>query len=680
MNRPTAFFGFALSALVAAGASFGIWSWLGKPVDMPDVPNAHFSCLSYTPASDAGSPLTEKDGVFDVPAGLIERDMKILSKYTDCVRTYSTNGPQGDVLPAAAAVGMKVLLGIWISTDDKRNQVEIDRALEMANKHPEAVRAIVVGNEVLLRREMLGDRLAATIKAVKARTNLPVAYADIYEFWRRNPQVGQAVDVALLHILPYWDDPHPVSIDDVFEHVVYPVIKNAKEIAIPGKPIIIGEIGWPSSGRTRSEAVPTLVNEARFMRTLAANADALGVGYNLIEAIDQPWKRIPEGTVGAYWGILDNDRELKFPLTGPVSEHADWRTAAAVSFGAALIALLIAMMVVWRNRSSITLARWIGLGLGGVAVGITAWLLPVQIEHTAAGGFAPIKAAGWIFAASVGMVLLIGRLAMGADWPARTPASAAGVVAVLKVKGRWDGALILGFLNSGILLIAAMTALMLAVDGRHRDFATLALWLPALACLIAGFVRAPGERYAEEAWLAMVLIASSLWSIDHYNNIEAWKWAATCWAIAMPWAGAMRDELHRLKTSASAGIKLFRENPALLAIVVAALAACMGAAIRYQFYEPDTFGAICYAENPWWCVFRSAIAIASKHYGLGWTAILLTAIAAWRIYAGKPANALLWIAIVLGGCGMILYDATVSTPAVLMATILLTRAPERKSV
>ena len=163
MNRPTAFFGFALSAHVAAGASFGIWSWLGKPVDMPDVPNAHFSCLSYTPASDAGSPLTEKDGVFDVPAGLIERDMKILSKYTDCVRTYSTNGPQGDVLPAAAAVGMKVLLGIWISTDDKRNQVEIDRALEMANKHPEAVRAIVVGNEVLLRREMLGDRLVASV-------------------------------------------------------------------------------------------------------------------------------------------------------------------------------------------------------------------------------------------------------------------------------------------------------------------------------------------------------------------------------------------------------------------------------------------------------------------------------------------------------------------------------------
>jgi glucan 1,3-beta-glucosidase len=675
MNRPTAFFGLALSALVAAGASFGAWSWLGKPVAMPDVPNAHFQCLSYTPASDAGSPLTEKDGVFDVPAGLIERDMKILSKYTDCVRTYSTNGPQGDVLPAAAAVGMKVLLGIWVSTDDVRNQIEIDRALDMANKHPEAVRAIVVGNEVLLRREMLGDRLAATIKAVKARTNLPVAYADIYEFWRRNPQVGQAVDIALLHILPYWDDPHPVSIDDVFEHVVHPVIKNAKEIAIPGKPIIIGEIGWPSSGRTRSEAVPTLVNEARFMRTLAANADALGVGYNLIEAIDQPWKRIPEGTVGAYWGLLDKNRELKFPLTGPVREWAEWQTGAAVSFGAAVIALLIG----WRNRARMTFARWIALGLAGVAAGTTWWILPIQIEQTAAGGFAIVKAAGWIFAASIGTALLIGRLAIGADWPARVPASAAHVVAALKVKGRWDAATVLGLLNTGVLLIAAMTALMLAVDGRHRDFATLALWLPALACLIAGFVRVPGERYAEEAWLAMVLVAASVWSIDHYNNIEAWIWAATCWAIAVPWTGTMRDELKRLKNMASATTTLFRGNPALLAIIVAALAACVGAAIRYQFYEPDIFGAICYAEKPWWCVFRSFIAVASKNYGFGWTAILLVTIASWRIYTGKSANVLLWIAIVLGGCGMILYDATVSTPAVLIATILLARAPERRS-
>ena len=675
MNRSTAFFGLLFSALVAAGASYGVWSWLGAPVTVPDVPNAHFQCLSYTPASDAGSPLTEVDGIFSVPAGLIERDMKVLSKYTDCVRTYSTNGPQGDVLQAAAAVGMKVLLGIWISTDDTRNQVEINRALEMAHKYPDNVRAIVVGNEVLLRREMLGDRLAATIKSVKERTSLPVAYADIYEFWRRNPQVGQAVDVALVHILPYWDDPHPVSIDDVFEKVVHPVIAGAK-IAIPGKPIIIGEIGWPSSGRTRSQSVPTLVNEARFARTLAANADALGVGYNLIEAIDQPWKRTPEGTVGGYWGLLDNARELKFPLTGPVSEWTNWQKGAAFAFGAGLIALLIG----WRARRDMGIVRWIGVGLAGVAIGTTGFMLPDSILKTAAGYFGPIKAAGWIWLFVTGSIYLLGRMIIGAAWPSRTPSSIAQAFAAKRAGIKWTCDDVMGVVNFGVLFLAAITALMLAVDGRHRDFATLALWLPALAMLLGGFVRVPGTRYAEEGWLAMVLVVSSVWSIDHYGNIEAWIWAATCWAVAAPWTAAMRDEFRRITSAGGAKLAILCENPALLAIIVAALAACVGGEIRYQFYEPDIFGAICYEQNPWWCVFRSAIAVASKNYGLGWTSMLLIAVAGWRLYSGKSANALLWVPIVLGGCGMILYDATVSTPAVLIATILLARAPERRAI
>ncbi|MEL0020232.1 MAG: hypothetical protein VW709_10175, partial [Rickettsiales bacterium] len=96
---------------------------------------------------------------------------------------------------------------------------EIDAALKVAAQHPDAVRAIVVGNEVMLRREMTGERLAGIIESVKARTVHPVAYADIYEFWRRNPAVAQAADKLLVHVLPYWDDPTPVSIDDVQEQV-----------------------------------------------------------------------------------------------------------------------------------------------------------------------------------------------------------------------------------------------------------------------------------------------------------------------------------------------------------------------------------------------------------------------------------------------------------------------------
>jgi len=542
MTRSAAIVCLLISAACGIGVSIGLWAWLGRPVPLPDVPQGRFQCLSYTPASDIGSPLTEVKGEFAVPEGLIERDMALLAPYTDCVRTYSSIGKQGEVLAAAAKVGMKVLLGAWISTDEERNQLEIDRLLEIANRHPEAVRALVVGNEVLLRREMLGDRLAATIRSVKARTNLPVAYADIFEFWRRNPQVGEAVDIALVHILPYWDDPHPSSINDVFEEVVHPVIARA-HTAIPGKPIIIGEIGWPSSGRTRSKAVPSLVNQARFMRTLAAEADKLGVGYNLIEAIDQPWKRIPEGTVGAYWGILDRFRVLKFPLTGPVREWPDWRTGAGIGIGGTLVALALG----WLRRARMTWVRWVALGIAGALIASVGWMVFVQLSHAAAGiFFGTLKSLGWSAAATVGAVALLGRIVEGSRWPAPSAAPIAEVLRALVRREAWTPAHWLGAASLVVLVTAAMNALLLAIDGRHRDFPVLAYAVPAAAFLLGGVGRDARMRYAEEGWLAAVLIVSAVFTIDHYANLEAWSWLLVCWALAAPWLPALGQEIKRL--------------------------------------------------------------------------------------------------------------------------------------
>ena len=48
-----------------------------------------------------------------------------------------------------------------------------------------------------------------------------------------------------------------------------------------------------------------------------------------MEAFDQPWKRPIEGTVGAYWGLLDVDRAPKFAMSGPVVENTWWPAQAA---------------------------------------------------------------------------------------------------------------------------------------------------------------------------------------------------------------------------------------------------------------------------------------------------------------------------------------------------------------
>jgi hypothetical protein len=84
----------------------------------------------------------------------------------------------------------------------------------------------------------------------------------------------------------------------------------------PGKPIVIGEVGWPSNGRTRESAVASEANEALFLRRFLAHASREGWIYYVMEAFDQPWKSQIEGAVGAYWGVYDVERQPKFPFTG----------------------------------------------------------------------------------------------------------------------------------------------------------------------------------------------------------------------------------------------------------------------------------------------------------------------------------------------------------------------------
>jgi glucan 1,3-beta-glucosidase len=533
----------AVFALLIAGAiSYALWAYLGRPIEIVDVPRGHLQCLSYTPATEENSPLNASNGLFAVPDGMIERDLKILSKYTDCIRTYSMLGDQGKTMKAAHEAGIKVLVGIWIGADDERNELEINRALELANQYPENVRAIVVGNEVMLRREMTGERLARIIKSVKERTSAPVTYADIYEFWRRNPVLGEAVDLVTVHVLPYWDDPHPVTIDEVQAHSRR-IIEDTQKL-FPGKTVQIGEIGWPSSGRTRSGAAPTLVNEARFVREFAAQADAIGVPYNLIEAIDQPWKRMPEGTVGGFWGILDKNRELKFPLTGPVSEWPKWHWAAG--FTAAISLLAFAWALAWRRP--IGTVRWLGLGVAAPAVGATLWALGAQL-----GMIVLNNPWGWVWVswlmllAVTGGALLVYAVAGGRNVP--KPAGFDGVLAAIRTR-KFDGSQIIGAYHWAVMLPAAVLAVSMAIDGRHRDFLQLAFWLPAAAFLLLHLQPSTRERSTEsqpeEGWIAALIFIGGPFAIDQFINHEAVIWAITCVALSVPWLGFAWRELQRM--------------------------------------------------------------------------------------------------------------------------------------
>ncbi|CAK0772985.1 conserved membrane hypothetical protein [Gammaproteobacteria bacterium] len=520
-----------LSALFVAGViSLSTWAWLGRSVDLPDVPSGRLECLSYTPTIGNSSPL---DKNLTAPISLLESDIERLKQITQCIRTYSSLRAEGDVVPVAARAGLKILLGIWISTNEQANAKEIERALQLSTAYPEAIRALVVGNEVLLRREMSGKKLASIIREVKARARHPVTYADIFEFWRRNPMVMEAVDIVTLHVLPYWDDPTPVTIDIVQAHV-RGIIDTARQ-TFPGKPLQIGEIGWPSVGRTRGGAAPTLVNAARFVREFAASASTIGLPYNLIEAVDQPWKRLPEGTVGGYWGILDKDRVAKFPLAGPVSEWPDWEFGAAFSFGVAVLALAWAA----QKCTALSGARWGLIALTGSVVGSSLWAWFDQVRLTSLGWL------GWVWGSyltvfTVIAALLLIRLAVG-----DLAVGKSSLPSLAETLSRPRG---LGLFRWATLIPAAVVVLLAAIDGRHRDFLTLAYWMPALVLLMLDRANADSQvsNRRDEAWLGVLFILGGVFALDGLTNYEAMVWLVCALMLAFPLLPRTRAEAHRL--------------------------------------------------------------------------------------------------------------------------------------
>lgn len=297
----------------------GLLAWLSNlPQDAgPDVPDGKISSFSYAPFREGQSPLTK---VFPTTEEMDE-DLRMLAGETHTIRTYASLDGM-EVVPAIARkYGLNVIQGAWIGGTDKGNQAEIEQLIKVANEYPDVIKRVIVGNEVLLRGELKPEQLLQYIRQVKRAVKQPVSYADVWSFYMRYPEIAKEVDFFTVHILPYWED-EPLKIEQTAAHIE----KNYRKIldAYPGKPILIGESGWPSAGRQRGWAVPSVVNEAKFIRSLVQLANKNSFDYNIVEAFNQPWKSNLEGVVGANWGLFSADRERVFPLTGKVTENSLW--------------------------------------------------------------------------------------------------------------------------------------------------------------------------------------------------------------------------------------------------------------------------------------------------------------------------------------------------------------------
>lgn len=314
----------------------GLFSWLSNlPHDIGnDVPHGKLNSLSFAPYHDGQSPF---EANFPT-AAQIDADLALLADKTYNIRTYASSESEMPSIPALAQKhGLTLTQGAWLGRTDKDNQQEISSLIHAANTYPDVVKRVIVGNEVLLRKDLKVDELIKYIRAVKKAVKQPVSYADVWSIYMQYPELIDEVDFVTIHILPYWED-DPVTIEQAPEHIVNIYKKIQAKAA--GKTILIGESGWPSAGRQRGLAVPSVVNEARFIRELIQLANKNHFDYNIVEAVNQSWKSDLEGVVGANWGLFSSDRTEVFPLTGKVYESPRWLVRLSVTTGLFILVTL----------------------------------------------------------------------------------------------------------------------------------------------------------------------------------------------------------------------------------------------------------------------------------------------------------------------------------------------------
>lgn len=346
------------------------WLFLGEKAILKDDSN-HFSklqCVSYAPFGKDESPFLFDKGLI-LKEENIKKDLELLSKYTNCIRTYSTVGLEA-IPKYAKEFNLEMLMGVWVSKDEKQSRDEIDTLKKLASQYPEVIKAIIVGNEVLLRGDLSEKKLTEYILEVKqALPNVRVTYADVWEFWLKHPNMKNVTDFVTIHILPYWED-LPMSIEKSINHLADVRVKVEKELGTSD--ILIGETGWPSEGRAREDAVPSKINQAKYIREFVKLANEKNWNYNIIEAFDQPWKRVSEGAVGGYWGLFDENRADKNVFAGDVSNFPNYLYLAFISLALVLVNSLML------RKKKLSKTRIVAFSIVNT---IFALLLTLQIEQ-----------------------------------------------------------------------------------------------------------------------------------------------------------------------------------------------------------------------------------------------------------------------------------------------------------
>ncbi len=309
--------------------------------DPGDLLAGEFMAVAYSGFREGQHP-DRGDGAVNPSPAEIEEDLRILVAHGfRLLRLYDAGENSLEVLETIRRerLPLLVLLGAWLDAEvsnhegcawldepipaaklaanAEKNEAEVGRLIELANRFDDIVVAVNVGNEVLVdwNDDMVSlERVIALVERVKAGIAQPVTVADNYAWWARDgAPLAAVVDFLGVHTYPVWEDK---TIDEGLAYTIENL--EAVRAALPGHPIAVLEAGWATVasefGERASEA-----SQARYYRELWDWARATNTTVFFFEAFDEPWKGDPLDPLGAekHWGLFRVDRTPKAVMERP---------------------------------------------------------------------------------------------------------------------------------------------------------------------------------------------------------------------------------------------------------------------------------------------------------------------------------------------------------------------------
>ncbi|MBS7181939.1 MAG: hypothetical protein KH047_00355 [Eubacterium sp.] len=196
------------------------------------------------------------------------------------------------------------------------NDKNIDNLIKIANKYPDVINAVSVGNENTPNwgaNNVTVERLIEFAERLREGTGKSVTFNEGAFEWESLDELAKHLDIISVHSYPLW---YGNTVEEALE--VNKTWYNKIKEMYPDKFVLFSEVGWATDCADFSQMKEGQANEEnqkKYYDEFWEWADREKIIAYMFEAFDEPWK----GGKGANeaeknWGMYKVDRTPKFML------------------------------------------------------------------------------------------------------------------------------------------------------------------------------------------------------------------------------------------------------------------------------------------------------------------------------------------------------------------------------